>query len=389
MLGLSLESQFGQQISARLPGMAQAAFGPEICPVDGKYFTQPLEMRANSSVRPDIKELHITLERSADIVHSFVIKVKMPLLPEGTKWKKNVADILFGHFERVSGAASETNISLLKNNTMCRSRNKWPTFNNNPDNLRDPATERWIVSIPIMLETVIPLIKLFWHATSFVLHDFFKEWDDLVIGPKGFKGDEFDLWLECEGVFLDRPSRAALANEGTKVVIPTQTVHQFKFLESQESIINKHIPKGNKCAKIRLDINDCATYIVISYTPDERMFANSHPIKKIEVQGNANTMAIYDYVDLEELNWLRCGVLSPISETRGISMCDTFLYLIPFCRDALKENPTCWLDARRLDNFTLCLESKENIPEGSMSFMVQGINIRNYSMGMTGLMSER
>ena len=376
-------------LRAMLPGMVQMAFGANMCPHDGRYCTEPLVYYPANYVRPGLGRVQFEMERYCDIIRTFVLRFRMPKLPEGARWKRRAPDILFGRYEIGNAAQVGIAMSLLKNNTIARARDRWPAFNNNPGNLADPSRENWIVSIPLMPEQTMALIKMGWHHSCIWVYNLFERWDDLIDGLDGrdFNDTDFEMWLQCDSIYMDHVSRAGAARDKTPIVLCRgfQLPETNTMLDRQERIAMGRVPGGLSQVTLCPYMGGCITHIVISYTPDDVLPANAHPLHYLQIFGNGHSLAVYDHVDLEELNWLRCGLLSPMGEVKGRDACNTFMYLVPFCADAFSDYPTSWLDASQLEHLEFKLSSDRELPAGSIGFLTQNMNIRKYATGMTGL----
>ena len=387
---MALESQLGQNLGQMLPGMVQRVFGPNICPIDGRYITMPLQLDRATSAGPGRAVVTFNMPHVADIVWKLVLRVTMPRLPEGARWKRRAPDLLFDDYDIQQGGQVFSTVSLIKNNAIARARDRWPTFNNNPDNVADPSRERWIVSIPILPELVVPLIKMYWHDSRMHLERMFNRWEDLIDGPVGsdFDGTDFEISLDCEGVFLERAPRAACANS-TKPVLCRGTplaVADICLVKQDRAISRDRIDRGMTNYRLHQNLDLCVTHVVLAYTTDATLPANAHPLRHLEIRGNGAILAKYDYIDLEELNWLKCGLLSPMGELKGNSECNTFLYLVPFCADAFSDYPTSWLEASRLERLEFLLSSDCELPAGYINILAQNLNIQKYATGLTRMM---
>lgn len=389
---LSLSSHIGTQIALLSPGRCQALFGPEICPIDGSYLSSPVEFSFNTTFAP-AKQVSLTILRSADILGNFAFKVTMPLLPQGIKWKRNVADLIFESIELITGTHLDTTLSLIKNNSMCKSRGLWPTFNNNPANIADPSSERWVLIIPVMFKNPIPVIKLYWHEVRINVLNVFKRWQDLtenMADNQDTSSFEIDAVLKVDGFFLEDKCRRGCAQDNLKPEITLPAVGHGLIMEKQDfTDFAECVSDGRTCIYMRTLMNGIVTHMILAYTVNTEIPTNSHPVNSISVSLNGFEFAIYDHVDLEEMNWLKCKMLSPISESKGKTMCKTFLYLIPFTFDPLSDFPTSWLEAGKFDNIILVISAKKGsfLPPGEIKCMYQSLNIRRYLTGMTGLVN--
>lgn len=390
---LGIHSKQSEEIIPLLPGRCQAVFGPSICPIDGGYVSSSVDFDINMTFGANKRRVPFTIMRSADILKNFVFKIIMPLLPQGVKWRRNAADLIFESIEYSSGGHLDSTISLMKNNSMCKSRGLWPIFNNNPANI-DPSKDRWVLTIPIMFSNCIPVIKLFWHESRIDIINTFERWQDLTENMPDDQNTskiELDVTLCCDGFYLDRKCRAACATEDTKPVLTPVMFGRNTLLEKQDIIESADCVYGEtSCIRIKGPTQGLLTHSILAYTVDEEIPFNSHPVNSMVITVNGMPIETYYYVEMEELNWLKCGMLSPISESKGNSLCKTFLYLIPYTFDPLSDFPTCWLEAGTFDNLIFTLEAKmgSKLPRGEIKIMSQALNIRKYRTGMTGLLFQ-
>lgn len=385
------EETLSKKLSNFLPGRVRAAFGQELCPVDGAYAI--MQHRWYDFTSPVKNSVNFHVAHVCDIARFFVLKMRMPLLPVGSRWKKNAADLLFDNYEIVLGGQVISRVSLLKNNTVCRARDAWPVYNNDPDNIADQSAEQWIVTIPIDNSMGFPLIKVQWHDFHYHFNDWIERYDDLVDGPAPTCFCLKDrLSFEYQGAIMDMVSRSACANADSKTIPePAKDFfHVNSVLVKEEKVVKMVLPAGTaESYFITGFVTDCLlgclTHIILAYTPNEPVPASAHPIKKMNLVFRGHIICDYDYVDLEELNWTKCGALSPLAECKGELIHKTFLYLIPFCNDTFDKYPTAWLTTTAERTLSFRFQSDREIPEGSLHILSQRLNVLKYATGMGGL----
>lgn len=385
------ESEMSLAIAARLPGRVRAVFGPELCPVDGAYAI--LQHRTDSFTQPRANTVVFHVAKVCDIARFFTLRVRMPLLPAGSRWKRNAADAIFDNYEVVLGGLTVTQVSLKKNNAMCRARDSWPSFNNDPDNITDPSTEQWTITIPIDTRLVCPLVKLGWHDYSLYFNGWAKTYLDLVDGGHPAHTACWDgrISFEYQGVIItDRASRAACCNATSHTVPdpPKEYIRVNSVLHKEEDIFKRDLLGGKNTTALLLNdpkFSGCLTHVILAYTPYKPVAASCHPIKNLTVIFKGQMICNYDHVELEELNWVRCGALSPLAECKGEATHETFLYLVPFCNDTFDEYPTSWLYLAHDMSLEFRFWSDKGVPEGSLHVLTQRLNILKYATGMGGV----
>ena len=367
-------------------GTAQAAFGPHMVSKDGLYVASTMDyVQGGPTAGGNMIFLHA---RSSDFIRALWLKVTLPALSQpGTSWSKRVVDHLFEHISLDQGGYTMMTMSLKKNNAIARSRGMWPKYSNSPKN--HDTSKEWTVAIPLMDVDVIPLLSLFWHDSRTI----FEKFHDLagMVNGKTAAGDavfpvRVVFTVEC--IYLDQDSRRSIA-DGVPVVLAmddASTIKKLKYVFKQNVTVVESVPETIETTmQIRLTGNLPTTYIICIYKLNVPVWPEEDPVDCMDVVLNASTFQHFDKMELEELNWLRCGVLSPMKYSKGRGeLVDTFYYLIPFGSDCMVANDvaTTWVNMGRLDRAVLLVTSKSKLLPGTLTVVAETLNVKKYLAGM-------
>jgi hypothetical protein len=404
MLGLAAlanltESELTSRTFAKfVPGLASAAFGYDICPIDGKYASSnlvchPRGITHASQILGNIK-ISIPIDHVPDLVRDLVLKIKFSNLPDGAKWKENAADLLFESYALVYGGGVESVVTLTTNNTMCRAHGKWPTFNNNPKYIG--LDDQWTVSIPIHTHRLTPMVRMTLHEFVVDINYMFGSWETLIDGPAdGMR--ILDMSIAADGIYLESEARKACAlatYTDPKLIPPPKPIKTDRWItrvDTSETILFENVDR-DRDMKYNLMDGEIGkgfglTYLLIVYTPQPNAVSTVHPIKRLEITVDERHLVDYDYIELEELNWTQCGLISPRSQSTLLAPKD-FMYLVPFSKDFTNKYPTTWQPTLR-NSIMLKFESDVPIPSGKFGLLAGSMNLRLFTSGMTGLSFAR
>ena len=377
------------------PGAAQAAFGKGLIPVDGLYTVNTMDKEITEvglGVAPD--GFRCTTFRDSDLKKFLWIKVYMPPLPDGCEWKKGFENMLFDTIEVEVGAQVMTEISLSRLVAIAKARNMWPRFHNNPRNHR--KDQEWTLAIPIMDSIdIVPIIALAWHEHRVIISKV-RDLSELVSGasvpsPMG----KPQIQLTTEQIYLDNASRKGVAadtrpNTDKDDSAKDETTSRLDVVFKQQSVYKEDIGTQQCKSRARLRFGTFITHIVCTYKLDKPVSVMDGPVASIEVFIDGIRFQKFDRIEVEELNWLRCGVLSPMKYRSGAETTDTFHYLIPFGSDCLIPGKvaTTWLSAYRFESVEIRISPagpEHYLPCGTITFAEESLNIKRYRSNMCGL----
>ena len=372
-------------------GTAQAAFGPHMVSKDGLYVASTMDyVQGGPTTGGNMIFVHT---RSSDFIRALWLKVTLPALSQpGTSWSKRVVDHLFEYINLDQGGHTMMTMSLKKNNAIARSRGMWPKYSNSPKN--HDTSKEWTVAIPLMDADVIPLVSLFWHDSRTI----FEKFHDLAGMVNGNTAAEDAVFpvrvvLTVECIYLDTDPRRSIANDGVPVVLAMDDASTFKKLEyvfKQNVTMVESVPDTIETTmqiRLTLSLNLPTTYIICIYKLNVPVCPEEDPVDCMDVVLNAHTFQHFDKMELEELNWLRCGVLSPMKYSKGRGeLVDTFYYLIPFGSDCMVANDvaTTWVNMGRLDRASLLVTRKSKLLPGTLTVVAETLNVKKYLAGMCG-----
>jgi hypothetical protein len=288
----------------------------------------------------------------------------------------------------------------MYNNLRCKATDAWPTFNNNPTTL---AGGQWTVTIPLIaIKEMCPVIRTPFHGLTITIRKIFESWQTLIdfeddVDIKNIVGglEIVNLEIEAEGVFLDTGARAACANTDAPADVPFEVVPKTR--RSNKTVVrvdydfDRILTNVDSKSKIDFDLSSSIgnwvpnmTYMMITYRPKVPI-TNPHPITYMEFSAHGRLSVVYDHVDLEEINWIQCGLLAPRGAMTAQDTYSEFVYLFPFAKDFMNKYPTTWQSLLGYNSVILGVESNGPIPDGTFHFMVESLNVRRFGSGISAL----
>jgi hypothetical protein len=344
-------------INAGLVKGARKAFGKGIFPCEGRYITN------RGAFEEETTRGVFRLPKCADILHSFVIKFER----RGECTTDNFCKTI-----RIRcGGRPMFEISRAKNETVARARGRWPDFNN--DSLRECPGSAF--AVPIMDGTNYFQCMLVWH--------------ELAIELEGIHMDCRPV-LHAECVHLDEEILKVI-KEKAAAKIPQPVAPIAGTVDVLNRTYEWTRPKAcENCSSIEIDLAETkfiGTHVLVYLLTDQPRPAASHPITSIDLKFEDRVAMTYDHLDLEELNWTKCGLLSPFGAIRSPEACiSEFAYLVPFSREAFRDPPTSCLDATRTFKASLVARKEGgDIPKGRLQVAQDCLNARRVRHGMCGL----
>jgi hypothetical protein len=361
-----------QLIDKGLCGGVREAFGLLNGTVTGRYSASSVDIAPEKSPS---KSLRFNLNAwGSDLIHSLVLKFER----SGACTPQNFCESI----EVDKGGINHFWISRERNECIARARGRWPCWAN--DVLGTETDSRNLVAVPVMENGI--------HITRTTL------WHNQFLTVTGVHPDCRDLRLCVEQVCVDSAVRKALIDVTNVQSQPTRPdpiykAHADTRLHRSYETSSSEIDGKFASYKIKIDESPTLTHLIVTLKTDKPVLQGSHPVGRLCVKLMEQTIQDYDHVDLNELNWLRCGLISPMGETkRRETYSDTFVYLVPMSREAFRDQPTCWIDMTRVDG-KMTVEIKgyrgANVPAGRVEIMYDFLNILVYKFGMVGLQFSR
>jgi hypothetical protein len=352
---------------------------------DGRYITGTQTILLGSGNK-------FTVQRAGDMAHTFVMKVQLSGPTD--------LDTLFESMNMQVGPNITVEMDLQTNNALARAHGLWPSKNN--DAQRQPK-QSWVATIPIMMrETTAytklakPLVALYYNECCFNI--------------KNIKNEHAVFALDVDYVYLDTEARRWMANRGcgrdpttatteektsaaeeswdakaewdsradlkddsskkaaaddksaalrtstgNPLAFSGETGHLFFVEQFQTRKEHLSLAHSGSSINIRLDMSHPTSGMLITLSPEEMEMKQlfNAPIVSASLSFNGNCAMEYDFADLTEWNWIKCGMRAPT---------DFSTLLLPFSREMFAADKKddvvvcpCTVNLSRLDSIVLTL----------------------------------
>ena len=344
-----------------LPGMASRAFNGAV--VDDMYTCVP----SYELYTADGPRVAMELSGNADIKRNFVLRIPSKGIPG------HVMTQAFERFEILQGGQVIFTMSLAKNIAVAKARGLWPWMNNDPKSHVDD--KEWVLMLPLMYD------KFLMIGVGIVDFPQYR----IVLHGSTLQGK---VLLQSEACFLGKKARASSALKMPPVTgietPPLITAGTWVYHQTWTIINNMDCIDGAHW--MRLDITGirlcyCIMILRLRSPSPAATAAGYHPINRLRWVMRSRTIMEMSHEDLEEMNWLRLGLVAPIPNG-----C-TYTYLIPFSSDAHRDLPTTWFNVPHADRCFFEINSVDGFPEGTtLTLSGHGPDVQRVSSGMTGLL---
>ncbi|BBI30340.1 hypothetical protein QKT49_gp423 [Acanthamoeba castellanii medusavirus] len=380
-------------------------------------------------------KFHWPITRSSDGFSWPCIKVLLPALPAGLKWRPDVVERLMCSARMHSGGTPVFSTTGTANKMLAQTFNVWPDLTNSygSTNAYMRSSKPWLVAIPIVSNETISDRKMpFFPMVCMPYHDVDLQvtmemhMASLIEGPiDAHPADTIaplQIALELDGVFLNADERRQLAK--TSTYQPFVAKDDVTHAEENVPKVREEGPQSMPCVDwmaasgenaelvkrpspapestsgyriifdpvefkenvpangiVKLGLTGGATGFIFRLSPintSDKMVVSACPLTSATLKLNGSRAHVYDIVDLVELNWKKSGRAKPHDE--GVM-------LFPFGHRAVEQDSGDFIDFSHIEKaeIALAFQPQFSPADWKLDLVTLGQNVGMNCGGMYGV----